>query len=152
MFVEPRYKPVVDGVEAAAKSNNASGPNEYSEGFSNDVVIAEIPSTSPCNDSVVLLMFVTLVFNDDVVLLIFVTLVFKDAVEVLIFVTLVFKDAVVLFKALNESAVAPPVIVIAPCIFKLLPSHVRNPSDAPPFKLSLGVPPSYPKYTPSFAA
>ena len=56
------------------------------------MVIGEIPSTSPCNDSVVLLMFVTLVFNDDVVLLIFVTLVFKDAVEVLIFVTLVFKD------------------------------------------------------------
>ena len=37
-------------------------------------------------------------------------------------------------------------------MFRLLPSHVRNPSETPPFKLSFGVPPSYPIYIPSESA
>ena len=56
------------------------------------------------------------------------------------------------FNADIESAVAPPVILIEPCMFRLLPSHVRNPSDAPPFKLNFLSPPSYPIKIPLLAA
>ena len=66
--------------------------------------------------------------------------------------TPVSSDSVAEFRADIESAVAPPVILIEPCMFRLLPSHVRNPSDAPPFKLSFVSPLSYPKYIPFTAA
>ena len=41
------------------------------------------------------------------------------------------------------AALPPAVIVIAPFILKLLPSHVRNPSETPPFKLITLLLPSF---------